>query len=202
MTSQAQEASSRAILNVGGNSKTIGIPEYYTGWIHDLLDIDPAVHPDILCDARELDKLSSGKYDAVYCSHNLEHFYPHDVPKVLRGFLHVLKDGGFAEIIVPDIASVIRHAVHHNMDVDDVLYESEGGPITIHDVLYGWHLPIERSGKDYFAHKRGFTPKSLRIAILNSGFSGVWVSASEFNIRAIAFRNNPSESHIRMLGLA
>ncbi len=186
---------------MGGNNKSIGIPGYYAEWRHDLLDIDPAARPDILCDARELDKLNSRKYDAVYCSHNLEHFYAHEVPKVLCGFLHVLKDGGFAEIIVPDIASVIRHVVHHDMDVNDVLYQSEGGPITVHDVLYGWHLPIERTGQDYFAHKTGFTPKSLRMAILKSGFSGVWVGASEFDIRAIAFRSKPSEDHVQMLGL-
>src|SRR6266446_7887238 len=48
--------------------------------------------------------LAASQFDAVYCSHNLEHYYRHDGATVLRGFLHVLKPDGFAEIKVPDAA--------------------------------------------------------------------------------------------------
>jgi predicted SAM-dependent methyltransferase len=44
----------------------------------------------------------------VYCSHNLEHYYHHEVPRVLAGSLHVLKPHGFAEIRVPDVEAVCR----------------------------------------------------------------------------------------------
>src|SRR5438093_11913770 len=86
------------VLNVGGNSKAIPIPAHYATWNHLLLDIDPRGDPDVLCDARELDSLEAEQYEAVYCSHNLEHYYKHDGAKVLKGFLHVLKPQGFAEI--------------------------------------------------------------------------------------------------------
>jgi hypothetical protein len=82
----------KRVLNVGGHDKRIPLPPQYAGFEQLLLDIDPAVAPDILCDARELSKLESGQFDAVYCAHNLEHYYRHDVPKVLAGFLHVFKD--------------------------------------------------------------------------------------------------------------
>src|SRR5215510_1625876 len=81
----------KKVLNVGGNNKAIAIPKHFEGWTHDLLDIDPRGKPDIVCDARKLTSLAPQTYDAVYSSHNLEHYFAHDVPKVLRGFHHVLK---------------------------------------------------------------------------------------------------------------
>ncbi len=77
------EQNIKKVLNVGGNSKDIPIPSQYSGWQHVLLDIDPRGNPDIVCDARELMSMSKNEYDAIYCSHNLEHYYRHDVRKVL-----------------------------------------------------------------------------------------------------------------------
>jgi predicted SAM-dependent methyltransferase len=65
----------------------------------------------------------------VYCSHNLEHYYRHEVPWVLEGFLHLLRDGGFAHIRVPDIGELMRVTVERKLDIDDVLYHSPAGPI-------------------------------------------------------------------------
>ena len=61
------------VLNVGGASKQIPIPAYFNGWEHLLLDVDPRGSPDIVCDARLLTTLPAGQFDAIYCSHNLEH---------------------------------------------------------------------------------------------------------------------------------
>ena len=83
----------RKVLNVGGGSKGIEIPDYYNGWQHDLLDIDPRGNPDLCCDARELYQTAPRVYDALYCSHNLEHYYLHEVPGLLLGFKMVLKKG-------------------------------------------------------------------------------------------------------------
>src|SRR5690349_18380329 len=102
----------KRVLNVGGNDRMFhSLPNEYAGFQHLLLDIDPSVSPDILCDARQLVTLGANQFDAVYCSHNLEHYHRHDVTKVLAGFMHVLKEGGIAQIKVPDIADVMRVAV-------------------------------------------------------------------------------------------
>ena len=61
---------SRRVLNVGGANKDTPIPPHYDGWEHLLLDIDPRGKPDIVCDARELQSLEGGQFDAIYCSHN------------------------------------------------------------------------------------------------------------------------------------
>jgi ubiquinone/menaquinone biosynthesis C-methylase UbiE len=182
------------VLNVGGNNKQIALPPQYANFEHLLLDIDPRGSPDIVCDARELTTLDAGQFDAVYCSHNLEHYYRHDVPRVLAGFLHVLKDRGFAHIRVPDIAEVMRVTIERGLDIDDVLYQSASGPITVLDVLYGYGVEIERSGQDFYAHKTGFTQKSLMAAMERAGFSKMYSAVGNLEINAVAFKGAPDPS--------
>lgn len=188
---KSQVVNSRKVLNVGGNSKEIPLPPEYAGFDHWLLDIDPKGAPDIVCDARELATLEGGIFDAVYCSHNLEHYYRHDVPCVLSGFQHMLKDGGFAHIRVPDINEVMRLTIERGLDIDDVLYTSPSGPIMVLDVLYGHTLQIERSGQDFYAHKTGFTQKSLISALERAGFSRIYSTLGNLEISAVAFKGKP-----------
>ena len=181
----------KKVLNVGGNSKEIPLPPEYAEFEHLLLDIDPRGKPDVLCDARELNTLRAAEFDAIYCSHNLEHYYRHEVPVVLGGFLHLLKVGGFAHIKVPDLQQVMRLTIERGLDIDDVLYESPAGPIMVLDVLYGLSVEIESSGQDFFAHKTGFTPKSLQRALLSASFSPVYVGAGNLEVHALAFKGTP-----------
>jgi hypothetical protein len=191
----------RKILNVGGNSREIPLPPQYAGWENVLLDIDPDVKPDIVCDARQLSQLPGGTYDAVYCSHNLEHYYRHDVPKVLAGFSHVLKDDGFVHIVVPDMGEVMREVVEKGKDIDDVLFISSGKKITVLDVMYGLGVEIEESGNDFFAHKTGFTQKSLPAMLVRCGFPHVYSGGAELEILAFAFKAQPGEFARKLLHL-
>jgi SAM-dependent methyltransferase len=184
-------AEMKKVLNVGGNSKEIPLPPQYAGFEHLMLDIDPKAEPDILCDARNLAGFEAAQFDAIYCSHNLEHYYRHDVPKVLAGFLHVLKDGGFAHILVPDLNEVMRDTIAKGLDIDDVLYQSDRGPIMVLDVLYGLSVEIEQSGQDFFAHKTGFTLKSLLKALRCAGFSKLFGYTGYYQITVMAFKGSP-----------
>lgn len=183
----------KKVLNVGGNCKAIPLPPQYAGFEHILLDIDPKGSPDIVCDARNLTSLDAGQFDAVYCSHNLEHYYRHDVQRVLAGFLHVLKEGGVAQIRVPDIHEVMRVTIQRGLDIDDVLYQSPAGPIMVLDVLYGYSVEIERSGQDFFAHKTGFTQKSLWKTLQKAGFGKIYGMMGNFEIDALAFKGEPDK---------
>jgi len=182
------------VLNVGGGSKAIQLPPEYTHFTHTLLDIDPKGEPDIVCDARELTTLEATQFDAVYCSHNLEHYYRHEVPLVLAGFLHVLKDGGFAHIKVPDIQGVMHAVVDNDMDIDDVLYQSPAGPIMVLDVLYGYGVEIEQSGQHFYAHKTGFTKISLIRALQKAGFTKIYCGAGNLEVNAYAFKGMPDQA--------
>lgn len=190
------------VLNVGGGSKATPIPAHFEGWQHDLLDIDARGNPDLVCDARELLTLKSDQYDAVYCSHNLEHYYRHHGLRVLRGFAHILKDKGFAEIRVPDIAQVIEAVRAQQLDLDDVLYVSAAGPITAHDVMYGLQSEIVSSGQDFYAHKTGFTTKSLCKFLHEGGFRHTFLMNDEpLAVHALAFKTEPTASQRALLKL-
>lgn len=191
----------KKVLNVGGNSKAIPLPPQYADFDHLLLDIDAKVSPDILCDARKLNTFEAGYFDAIYCSHNLEHYYRHDVAKVLAGFLHVLKDGGFAHIRVPDIKEVMQVSIEQGLDIDDVLYQSPAGPIMVLDVMYGYSVEIERSEQDFFAHKTGFTQKSLIKALQRAGFSKIYSGVGNFEIDALAFKGVPDQMTCALFNL-
>lgn len=192
-----------AVLNVGGNNKLIPIPDHFSGWTHLLLDIDASGQPDVVCDARELATLEGAQFDAVYCSHNLEHYYKHDGARVLAGFLHVLKRDGFAEIRVPDLRSLMRHVVATGMDLDDTLYVSPMGPIAVHDVLYGLGRQIACSGVDFFAHKSGYSATSLRAALAGAGFRTMHVfeNPEAWELRALAFKGEPTDRQRELLRL-
>jgi hypothetical protein len=189
------------VLNVGGGHKSIGIPERYQGWEHVVLDIDPKQKPDVVCDARELTKLPGDLYDAIYCSHNLEHYWRHDLSSVLTGFVHVLKAHGFVEIAVPDIKAAIEAMAENNLDLDDILYESSAGPISVNDVVYGSAAMIAASGSDFMAHKNAFSPKTLSAALGRAGFTSVFAAKGTFEIRAFAFKREPTVEQKALLGL-
>jgi SAM-dependent methyltransferase len=191
----------KKVLNVGGNSKDIPLPSQYDGWTHVLLDIDPRGNPDIVCDARELMSLEANQYDAVYCAHNLEHYYRHDVRRVLQGFAHVLKTDGFAHICVPDLEALIRIVVEKNMDIDDFLYQAPAGPITVRDVIYGYGVEIERTGNDFFAHKTGFSTKSLTQILNTCGFPFVFTGSGYIEIVALACTQSPPDYVMKLFNL-
>lgn len=200
----ARPPAKRRVLNVGGNNRDIPIPAQYAGWEHHLLDIDPRGKPDLVCDARELESSEAGVYDAIYCAHNLEHYLHHEARRVLLGFLHVLKDDGFADIRVPDIGQVMRHCVQHDLDLDDALYAPPGGPIMVRDVLWGYGKQIEFSGNDYFAHKTGFSPRTLTRFLEQAGFEEVFLDtagAPPFEIDAVAFKRAGPNAHKVLFGI-
>ncbi len=192
----------RRFLNVGGGSKQVPVPAHYAGWEHVLLDVNPAGGADIALDARRLEELPAAQFDAVYCSHNLEHYFAHEVPAVLAGFAHVLRADGFVELRVPDLEAVMREALQRGLDLADALYGSPAGPITVHDILYGYGAEIAR-GNEYYAHKTGFSERSLRRVLAQCGFAPVFTlpPAGGFELRVAAFRVEPDPARRALLKL-
>lgn len=187
----------RKLLNVGGGSKDIPLPEQYKDCRHDLLDIQLADDVDIACDARQMiEHLLPSTYDVVYCSHNLEHYYAHEVPLVLSGMRYVLKDEGIVHIAVPNIGQLICMMVEGRIDLEDKLYECEAGPITPLDVLYGWGKEIQESGEPFYAHKTGFTALRLHRSLSAAGFIDVKVTADLENLQLIALGKTPGRKSV------
>ena len=185
------------VLNVGGGSSR-DLPSAFKGWDQHLLDIDPAVNPDICLDAKEMRSIKA-RYDAVYCSHNLEHFYRHEVPVVLDGFVHVLRPSGFAQIAVPDVEAVMRAMLDGGHDIESTWYMASAS-VSFHDVLYGWNKAMA-GGNLFYAHKCGFTEKSLTKALKAAKFKSVFVAKDGYSLHAYAFKSTPTKAQLQRLGL-
>ena len=195
----------RRVLNVGGGTKGVELPPHFQDWERLLLDIDPRVGADLVGDARALSEAAGAEtFDAVYCSHNLEHYYRHDVDKVLRGFLHVLKPEGFAEIRVPDIGELIKLLARNELDIEQEIYKANIGSITAHDVIYGYAPEIEASGQDFYAHKTGFTRDSLLRALRSNGFGEIYFAPplAMLELRAFAFKTAANATQRNEFGLS
>jgi hypothetical protein len=184
-------APQRRVLNVGGQSHGIQLPPPYSTFEHVLLDLDPTVGADIVLDVRELTSLEPQQFEAVYCSHNLERVRQHEVPVVLAGFRHVLKPGGLAHIIVPDLQELMLACVQQGIDLDGLLYESPMGPITPLDVLYGHGGMMAQSGQDFYAHRTGFSRRTLANLVEASGFSPMFCQQGNLELNLITFNGDP-----------
>ena len=81
------------------------------------------------------------------------------------------------------------------------LYEAPVGPIQVIDVIYGWSPEIEKSGNDFFAHKTGFSQKSLCGQLLAAGFAEVWNAPAfaPYELRALAFKGASTSDQRRLL---
>jgi SAM-dependent methyltransferase len=191
------------VLDVGSGAGEMMSGKLYVGWERVRLDIDPLVEPDLCMDARDLVAQEPDQFDAIYCSHNLEHYFQHDAFKVLQGFARVLKRDGFVEIFVPDVGSVIKEIVDHKGELSDALYTSPAGPITGIDIIYGWQQEIVVKKSEFYAHRNGFTAKSLRAMLRVAGFPvTVVMKQVPYNLRALAFLKAPSPARQKQLGIA
>jgi SAM-dependent methyltransferase len=184
-----QNSSTKTVLHVGcGPYRPDSLPETFRTdeWQEVRLDIDPAVRPDIIGSITDMSAVPSESVDAVYSSHNVEHVYDHQVLLVLAEFHRVLKPGGFAMILVPDIQIAAEAVAEGNLE-DSPLYISPAGPIAAIDMFYGFRKAIA-SGNYYMAHNTAFTAKSLSDKIQQAGFRDLEVRRENFDIVAIGYK--------------
>jgi SAM-dependent methyltransferase len=139
-------------------------------WAEVRLDISAFGKPDILADMTDMAPVASGSMDAIFSSHNIEHLFPHDVPKALAEFRRVLKPTGFAVVTCPDIQMAAAAVAEGRLT--EPLYMSPAGPIRPFDIIYG-HAASIAAGHPGMAHRTGFTLNSLVQALLNAGFARV-----------------------------
>ena len=139
-------------------------------WRELRVDIDDAVAPDIIADMTNMAIVPDASVDAIYSSHNIEHLYPHQVQKALAEFRRVLRPSGFLVVTCPDLQAVCALVAEDKLL--DPAYMSAAGPITPLDILYG-HRASLAEGKDYMAHRCGYTLKVLMGTLQAAGYSAV-----------------------------
>ena len=160
---------------------------HYDDWEIVRFDIDPESGADIIGDARYVaDYCDLESFDAVYMSHLLEHFYEHETKDVLEGIKKVLKPDGFCDIYVPDVLAAFGVAMRVGKGMHSKIYDSNAGPISLHQMIYGYGNNV------FMAHKQGFDDRRLVEAV--SGVFGwyTFVKRFQFELGIVVFKNEPT----------
>lgn len=167
-------------------------------WREFRIDIDPAVAPDLVASITDLSAVPDESADAIFSSHNIEHLFPHEVPRALAEFYRVLKPEGLALVTCPDLRSACRWVAEGREE--EVAYVSPAGPITPMDLIYSFR-GFTATGNPFMAHRWGFTLRSLVEALRAAGFRSVIAIEREaaFDLWALAGKIERSEAELREL---
>lgn len=187
-------------LHVGcGHKRKDRTTAGFADWKELRFDIDETVLPDLVGTMTDMSSVASASVNAIFSSHNIEHLYPHEVPKALAEFVRVLSDDGFAVITCPDIQSVCALVAEDKLT--EPAYTSPAGPIAPLDILYG-HRASMAQGNLYMAHRCGFTERVLTGTLKTAGFASVASikrGAPFFDLWALASKTPLSEEEIKSM---
>ncbi len=178
----------RAVLHVGcGPRDHEALHESFRGpeWHEVRLDIDPGVKPDVVASITDMAVVPSRSMDAVWSQHNIEHIFAHEVALAFAEFLRVLRPGGHVLVATPDLRAVA--AVIATGRLETTLYHADVGPITALDIVYGLRSDIAK-GREYMAHRTGFTGKTLAGKLTQAGFVSIRVESDSYALWATAYR--------------
>lgn len=174
----------KIVINIGcGKTKLDSQSKYFSDWQEIRVDAFENETVNLISSIVNFEGVPNESADAVWASHVLEHNYWHDLPKIFKSILRVLKPNGFAVIRVPDLGSISNKIKDGLLDVE---YESSAGPVCVIDMIYGHRGFIESWGEGML-HKTGFTEKSM-IQILNSLEIKSQVKSKNGEIIAILFK--------------
>lgn len=167
-------------------------------WKEIRFDIDKNVNPDITGTLTDMGPVESSSVDAIYSSHNIEHLYPHEIPKALGEFHRVLKPNGIAVITCPDLQTACEAVAKGKLL--EPLYVSPAGPISAIDVLYG-HRASVAAGNEYMAHKCGFTFPVLSNSFIQAGFKSTFGGRrpAAIDLWLVAFKSEVTEEEMKKI---
>jgi SAM-dependent methyltransferase len=158
-------------INAGcGSPDNPHLPEFFRDWRQIRVDVDPGTTPDVVADIADLAVFPDASADAVWSSHCIEHLFAHQVTQALTEFRRVLRTNGFACITVPDLQAIAQWIAEDRLH--ETVYESPAGPVTAHDMLWGFS-PAIAGGNRAMAHHCGFTPTLFLACLQEAGFAEI-----------------------------
>lgn len=196
-----KQSARKSFLNAGsGSAGSLGVPAIFAPgqWAEVRLDLDPHNAPDIVGSFVDMQGVvGDDRFDALFCSHALEHLHAHEIIPALREFRRVLKADGFALITCPDLAAICRFLLERG--AEEIAYHSPAGPIRPIDMLFG-HGKSIAEGRFAMAHKTGFTAQRMARTALAAGFSEVRViEGASFDIWAVLLAPAASLEEVKTL---
>lgn len=194
------ERRKRVFLNAGSGGPSPRVPKFFRGWKQIRIDIDPAVAPDLVASITDISAIPDAAADAIWAAHCVEHLFAYEVPLALREFHRVLRKTGFICIVVPDIQTVAHWIAEDRLR--ETIYKSAAGPVTAHDVMWGFEAAISR-GSVAMAHHCGFTPTVLLDYLSGAGFEEILLRRkSNLELVALALPRSSGNSKRREVLLA
>ena len=196
---KTSKGAASTVLSIGVAARPV--PPHYEGWNVLVGGDQPAAKPDVALSLRNLKAQPGGEYDAVYCAYALQTCYAHEVGGVVEGLRHLVKPGGFVEIRVPDVGAIMRVAVERRLDLEDELYKSQAGSVSVRDALYGFAQRVSAS-PEHFAHRVALSRNALRAILSRAGFAAAsLLRPRALEIAIVAFPQPPSDEHKALLKL-
>jgi ubiquinone/menaquinone biosynthesis C-methylase UbiE len=120
-------------------------------------------------------------FSAVYASHVLEHLYLVQAKQLLSECLRVLRSGGVARIVVPDLRSMVLEYL--NRKKQDAPLSEKASAADVLDERLGFRTPAPPGGnfvfkfyrvwKDFHSHKWMYDSDSLIYYLQDAGFQKV-----------------------------
>jgi SAM-dependent methyltransferase len=183
----------KLLVNLGSGPKRFSrLPAMFSEWREFRVDLDPGAEPDLVTDMTDLSAIKTGSVDAVWSAHAIEHLYLHQVRKALEEAHRILADDGFLCLIVPDLQSIASYLVNDRLL--DVVYESAAGPVTAHDMIFGFGRDLAL-GRTHMAHKSGFTAGVMLQELKEVRFAEIVLRRrSNHELAAVAYKRAPAGS--------
>src|SRR5204863_8136299 len=98
------------------------------------------------------------------------HLYLFEVGKAVAEVYRILADDGFFCLVVPDLQAIAEYLTNDRLH--EVVYQSPAGPVTAHDMLFGFGLSLAQ-GRSSMAHKCGFAPTLLLQKLREAPFAEI-----------------------------
>lgn len=134
-------------------------PDKREGWVN--VDVNEQFAPDLVADAHSLPTLPDGSCAAIEACHLFEHLTPTQAKAALTEWRRLLAPGGELLLELPDLDRCIA-LIGTEMNGYDL------GMIS----LFGYPPEVDAEGAPQL-HKWGWTPTTLRAAMLAAGFDDV-----------------------------
>jgi hypothetical protein len=191
----------KLLVNLGSGPKGYTwLPTILADWRELRVDVDAQVAPDIVADITDLSAIESGSADAVWAAHCIEHLYIHQVAGAVTEAYRILSDDGFLCVIVPDLQAIAPYIAGDRLH--EVVYESPAGPVTAHDIVFGYGPSLAR-GHFSMAHNCGFTPTLLLQQMQQAPFAEIVLRRrANHELAAIACKRAPTSEAERQGFLA
>jgi SAM-dependent methyltransferase len=183
----------KLLVNLGSGPKGAAwLPTMFAEWRQFRVDVDPDAAPDLVADITDLSAIATGSANAVWSAHCIEHLYLPEVGRAIAEAYRILADDGFLCLIVPDLQSIAGYIVNDRLH--EVIYQSAAGPVTAHDMLFGF-TPALAQGRTSMAHNCGFTPSLLMQKLQESQFAEIVLRRRpNHELAAVAQKRAPADA--------